>query len=254
MSNSTDSKQMYARTRRCMMNDEQKNHERADATITSRRLYRSQRQKMIGGVGGGLAEYFKIDPTLVRIAFVILAFAGGWGIIAYIIGLIIIPENPEQTGEKVDREKSEISEGRGAGYVWGVVLIMTGLILLLFNYDMLPWQLWRFWYFPWKLFWPVVIIFVGVVLLLSRSREKANQEGGEPRSESHHAKKLARSRGERMIGGVCGGLAVYFRLDPTIVRLLWAIGTILSHGLGVVAYIILLIVVSEEEVRGEQKE
>ena len=51
---------------------------------------------MIAGVCGGIAEYFDIDPTLVRLLGVILVFSGGAGIIAYIIGWIIIPENPEQ--------------------------------------------------------------------------------------------------------------------------------------------------------------
>ena len=78
------------------MNNEHNDQKEVGSKTAMRRLYRSQRQKMIGGVCGGLSEYFKIDPTLVRIAFVILAFAGGWGIIGYIIGLIVIPENPER--------------------------------------------------------------------------------------------------------------------------------------------------------------
>lgn len=233
------------------MNDEQKNQKDVHVTTASRRLYRSQRGKMIGGVCGGIAEYFRIDPTLVRIAFVVLAFAGGWGIVAYIIGLVIIPENPEKVEEDVKREGSEESEVRGAGTVWGVVFILAGLILLLVNYDMLPWQMWRYWYFPWKLFWPFVIIMIGVILLLSRSKGKTDPEESEPHSGRGRNRKLTRSKRERMIGGVCGGLGLYFRLDPAIVRFLWAIGTIVSHGLGIIAYILLLIVLPEEEVQTE---
>jgi phage shock protein PspC (stress-responsive transcriptional regulator) len=206
---------------------------------------------MIGGVCAGFAEYFRIDPTLVRIAFVILAFAGGWGIIAYIIGLIIIPENSEKRDEPVESEQSGT---KGAGYVWGVVLIMAGLILLLFNYEMLPWQLWRFWNVPWKLFWPLLIVVIGVLLLLSRSQGKTDGDESEVHSESRKRRRLTRSKRERMIGGVCGGIALYFRLDPAIIRFLWAIATIVSHGLGVVAYIVLLIVVPEEKVRTEGQE
>ena len=58
-----------------------------------RRLYRSETNKMISGVCGGIGEYFNIDPTLIRLAWVILsipvAFFGG--LIAYIIAAIIIP-------------------------------------------------------------------------------------------------------------------------------------------------------------------
>ena len=58
---------------------------------TSKKLYRSNKNKMIGGVCGGVGEYFNIDPTLVRLAFVLLGLCAG-GLIAYIAALIIVPE------------------------------------------------------------------------------------------------------------------------------------------------------------------
>ncbi|MFM8321242.1 MAG: PspC domain-containing protein [Chloroflexota bacterium] len=59
-------------------------------------------------------------------------------------------------------------------------------------------------------------------------------------------KKLYRSRSDRFIGGVCGGLGEYTGVDPTIVRLLFVLGTVLTAvGLGVVAYLVLLVVVPE---------
>jgi phage shock protein C len=60
-----------------------------------KRLYRSREECMVAGVCGGLAEYFNMDPTLVRVLFVILSLAGGPGIVAYIILAIIVPEEPE---------------------------------------------------------------------------------------------------------------------------------------------------------------
>lgn len=59
-----------------------------------KRLYRSRQERMISGVCGGIAEYFEMDPTLIRLIFVLLAMAGGPGLIAYIILAIIIPEKP----------------------------------------------------------------------------------------------------------------------------------------------------------------
>ena len=56
-----------------------------------KRLLRSK-NRMIAGVCGGIAEYFNIDPTIVRILWVLFTFAGGAGILAYIIAWIIIPE------------------------------------------------------------------------------------------------------------------------------------------------------------------
>ena len=63
--------------------------------MMDRRLYKSNENKMIDGVCGGLAEYFDIDPTLVRLAWVLFCALGGSGFLAYIIAAIIIPRNPQ---------------------------------------------------------------------------------------------------------------------------------------------------------------
>lgn len=57
-------------------------------------MYRSQDNKMICGVCAGIAEYFHIDPTVIRLAFAILACFGGSGILAYFVAAIIIPPKP----------------------------------------------------------------------------------------------------------------------------------------------------------------
>ena len=63
--------------------------------IMEKRLYKSNVNKMISGVCGGVAEYFGIDPTLVRLGWVAFCALGGSGILAYIIAAIIIPRNPQ---------------------------------------------------------------------------------------------------------------------------------------------------------------
>lgn len=62
----------------------------------SKRLYRSKRESMICGVCGGIAEYFDVDPTLIRLGAVILIFGWGSGLFAYLVAAIIIPKNPYQ--------------------------------------------------------------------------------------------------------------------------------------------------------------
>ena len=59
-----------------------------------KRLYKSNHEKMLDGVCGGIAEYFDLDPTLVRLAWVVFCAMGGCGILAYIIAAIVIPRNP----------------------------------------------------------------------------------------------------------------------------------------------------------------
>ncbi len=60
----------------------------------SKRLYRSLENRMIAGVCGGIAEYMDLDPTIVRLAWVVMVFGLGFGILAYIVAWIIVPERP----------------------------------------------------------------------------------------------------------------------------------------------------------------
>lgn len=59
-----------------------------------KRLYKSRTDKKFAGVCGGIAQYFNVDPTLIRLLWVISMFAAGTGLLAYIIAAIIIPEEP----------------------------------------------------------------------------------------------------------------------------------------------------------------
>jgi phage shock protein C len=64
----------------------------------SKKLYRSADDRWLAGVCGGLAKYFNIDPTLVRVIFVILALVGLGGVILYLLLWVLIPNEP--TGEE----------------------------------------------------------------------------------------------------------------------------------------------------------
>lgn len=61
----------------------------------SKKLYKSKSEKMICGVCGGIAEYFDIDPTLVRLGCAVITFGTGVGLLGYIAAAIIIPSRPE---------------------------------------------------------------------------------------------------------------------------------------------------------------
>jgi phage shock protein PspC (stress-responsive transcriptional regulator) len=73
------------------------------------KLYRSRRVKVFGGVAGGLAQYFNIDPIIVRILFVVFTMMHGIGLVIYIILWIVIPEEPFEIayGVKNDEQKAE---------------------------------------------------------------------------------------------------------------------------------------------------
>lgn len=61
-----------------------------------KRLYKIGQGKMVDGVCGGIAQYFGLDPTLVRLAWIIFSAMGGGGIVAYILCAAIMPREPEE--------------------------------------------------------------------------------------------------------------------------------------------------------------
>ncbi len=63
--------------------------------VSRKKLARSRTDKKIGGVCAGFAEYLDVDPTLVRLLWVMFVFFGGWGLIAYLIAWIVMPLEPE---------------------------------------------------------------------------------------------------------------------------------------------------------------
>ena len=145
---------------------------------------------MIFGVAGGLASYFDVDPVLTRVAFVILTFAGGSGLLLYIVLAIIMPpedatardttrEDVEENLSRLGTEASALGErfservraasdqptdaSKNRTYLFGVILVLLGLLFLLENLGVLSW-------FRWSLFWPVVLILIGFALLAGRFR------------------------------------------------------------------------------------
>lgn len=72
----------------------------------SKRLYKSRKNKMIDGVCGGIAEYFNMDPTIVRIITVVIACFKGVGILAYIIACFVIPYGENEDVDDVENLKS----------------------------------------------------------------------------------------------------------------------------------------------------
>jgi phage shock protein C len=79
-------------------------HERSETRVVPylkrRHLIRSVTDKKIAGIAGGMAEYFGIDPTMVRVGRVIAGFMG-WGLLAYVVCWIVIPQAAVSTAETV---------------------------------------------------------------------------------------------------------------------------------------------------------
>ncbi|MCG8608225.1 PspC domain-containing protein [bacterium] len=224
----------------------------SEARTEKKRIYRSKSNRMIGGVCSGLSQYIGVDSTIVRVVWAFAVLWGGVGLLAYILCWIIVPENPsEEDAVKADDKKN-------SGLVWGIILLGVGCLFLAREfdwYDFHPihfrWHFMRGWpgYYGFDLLWPILIIAVGVIYLVYAWKKGKDQSQKEAKSAGGKSmdKKLTRSVKDRMIGGVCGGVAEYFSIDPSIVRVLWAILTLAGGGLlGILAYVVMLIVVPEE--------
>lgn len=99
-----------------------------------RRLYRSKKNRMIAGVCGGIAEYLNIDPAIVRLIMALLVLANGLGIILYILALIIIPQNPDDSAHA---DTVGYGESRNPVTI-GIILIILGLVAILWTWG-IPW-------------------------------------------------------------------------------------------------------------------
>ena len=85
-----------------------------------RRLTRSMTDKMLAGVCGGIANYFNVDPTLVRIVFVVLALAGVLpGLLAYLIGWVVIPAEFVMSRDFLDTESKRFLDGMSSSFLDG---------------------------------------------------------------------------------------------------------------------------------------
>lgn len=137
------------------------------------RVYRSVRDKMIGGVCGGLADYFRVDVTLVRLIALVALFAGGVGFLAYLAAWVIIPVNPEEEDVKdvvpdVNEESSEFRKPENherhdnRTKIAGAILIVVGAVFLL--------ESWFPYWFDMSKMWPLLLIFIGLFVIVRGGR------------------------------------------------------------------------------------
>jgi phage shock protein C len=159
-----------------------------------KKLQRNEQDKVIAGVCAGLADYFDIDPTWVRVAFVVAVFAGFSGVLAYAILWVAVPAkpytafnsgfNPYNTDYRVYEETRATSgsdsnfnkaddsfithgkyreEGNGK-VIFGLIFIALGGFFLLDEFNLIP-----FWFDLGKL-WPLIFIIPGLMMISKAGR------------------------------------------------------------------------------------
>jgi len=119
----------------------------------TRRLYRNENDAMLGGVCSGLGDYLAIDPTWVRLFFILLTLATGFGLLMYLVMWIMMPK----VSKVADSGVTQTSEGLAqANIIVGATLLALGLMFLVKNLN-LTW----FGLVNPGLFWPLLLIGIG---------------------------------------------------------------------------------------------
>lgn len=149
----------------------------------NKRLYRSSKSKVFGGVAGGIAEYFDIDPIIIRILFLVIALAGGGGAIVYLIMWIAIPlepftpftmnnsapyaDNATQTDSQTGSSDftNTVTDSKRGGLIGGIILISIGLMF--FAARVLP-------NINFHQLWPLVLVVIGGILIATSIADKKN--------------------------------------------------------------------------------
>ncbi|RCH54263.1 hypothetical protein DJ568_13280 [Mucilaginibacter hurinus] len=162
-----------------------------------KKLYRDEQRKKIGGVCAGLADYFGVDVSIVRVIFLVTAFLHGTGGLVYVVLWVVLPAKnlfygnpgvdyrmPEQDAYNPFRETSQPNftmpnyndanetftgvppkKTTNAGVIAGVILILLGAAFLLKNFGLLP-------HIDFHVVWPLVLVAIGISFILSGAKKQ----------------------------------------------------------------------------------
>jgi phage shock protein PspC (stress-responsive transcriptional regulator) len=152
-------------------------------------LLRDTRRGVIGGVAAGFGRYLDVDPVLVRLGLVLLAFANGIGILLYLISWALVPQDPVAEGAEPGPSNAEVARDAGLRFAEevrsntpgsehvqaavGALLILTGSLLLADNLGWLRWPRWA----NLATLWPLLLVWLGAGLLMKSRRAVARTQG-----------------------------------------------------------------------------
>ncbi|MER2599734.1 MAG: PspC domain-containing protein [Caldilineales bacterium] len=216
-----------------------------------RRFYRSTSDRAVAGVAAGLAERFGIDPGVVRIGWLAAGLlTSGLALLPYLLLARLLPRDTavEPSIRLAPRQGLWQRLRHNPPAFWGVVLAFGGVWWLLGLLDLLPWSFAGALRQVSAVITPLLLLGVGLYLALlftghAPNWQRLSQHNGRLRQWGSRLP-LRRSRSDRQIAGVCGGIAERLGIDPLVVRLTWALLTVAGGGVfGVLLYLLAALVI-----------
>lgn len=168
----------------------------------NRRLYRCQHDRILAGVAAGVAERFDLDPSLVRLLWVLSVLFGGFGLVAYIVMAIVVPLEPAgglvvgvaASGSSADEASGAVTGPAPAG--WHAIPVdhrhaprdtgrlgtIAGIVLILFGGLALVDTLLPDWADHGRFLWPAFILGIGALLVVSGMRRESTDSSESTKS------------------------------------------------------------------------
>lgn len=194
-----------------------------------RMLKRSQTNRVLFGVCGGIAEAYSVDADVVRAVWILAGLCGGIGLVPYVAALLLVPE-----GDVSPEHRPVERRNRNLGL--GLIAVAGALLFSAIGIPLLPWT-GLFLFGAWRVLLPLLLLGGGALLVWPALRGRVGLSSG---------RRLSRSNSNRMLAGVCAGLAEKLGLDPNVVRIAAVVLAFLTAGTFILLYLVLVIAIPEE--------
>ncbi len=141
----------------------------------NRRLYRCRHNRRLAGVAAGVAEYFDLDPTLVRVLWFLSIFVGGLGVLLYVGLALIVPLEPLTTDEAGHETVVQVEAHRHPSRGTGRATTFLGIVLIFFGSLALLDAILPAWTDSWRYLWPAFLVGIGGLLVAGAFRREPTE-------------------------------------------------------------------------------